>query len=56
MSLLEASVPGRVAPPPHPLELVDGPEFEVEAILDSKIMSDKLYYLVDWLSYSLSDR
>ena len=30
---------------------VDGPEFEVEAILDSKIMHNKLYYLVDWLGY-----
>ena len=60
VSLLEpwvpSSIPGRVVPPPPPLELVDGPKFEVEAILDSKIMSNKLYYLVDWLGYSLSDQ
>ena len=59
-SLLEpwvpSSIPGRVVPPQPPLELVDGPEFEVEAILDSKIMRNKLYYLVDWLGYSPSDR
>ena len=45
-------LPGRVIPPPPPIELVDGPEFEVEAILDSKIVRNKLYYLVDWLGYS----
>ena len=45
-----------VIPPPPPIQLVDGPEFEVEAILDSKIMRNKLYYLVDWLGYSPSDR
>ena len=60
VSLLEpwvpSSIPGRVVPPQPPLELVDGPEFEVEAILDSKIMRNKLYYLVDWLGYSPSDR
>ena len=35
-----------------PIELEDGPEYEVAAILDSKIVCNKLYYLVDWLGYS----
>ena len=60
VSLLEPWVPssmlGRVVPHPPPLELIDDPEFEVEAILDSKIMRNKLYYLVDWLGYSPSHR
>ena len=60
VSLLEpwtsSSIPGRVIPPPPPIELADGPEFEVEAILDSKIMRNKSYYLVDRLGYSASDR
>jgi hypothetical protein len=60
VSLLEpwtsTSIPGRVIPPPPPIQLVDGPEYEVEAILDSKILRNKLYYLVDWLGYSPTDR
>ena len=59
-SLLEpchtSSIPNRVVPPPPPLQLVDGPEYEVASILDSKIVRNKLYYLVDWLGYSPSDR
>ena len=47
-----SSIPGWVIPPPPPIELADGPE----ATLDSKIVSNKLYYLVDWLGYSPSDR
>ena len=53
VSLLEpyimSSIPDRVVLPPPPVQLVDGPEFEVKAILDSKIVRQKLYYLVDWL-------
>jgi hypothetical protein len=60
VSLLEpynaSSIPDRVVPPPPPVQLVDGPEFEVKAILDSKIVRKKLYYLVDWLGYTPNDR
>ena len=45
-----------VVPPPPPLQLADGPEYEVASILDSKIVRNKLYYLVDWLGYTPSDR
>ena len=52
-SLLEpchtSLIPNRVVPPPPSVQLVDGPEYEVTAILDSKIMRNKLYYLVDWV-------
>jgi hypothetical protein len=60
VSLLEPcatnSIPNRVVPPPPPLQLLDGPEYEVEAVLDSKINRNKLYYLVDWFGYSPKDR
>ena len=60
VSLLEpytsSSIPNRSIPPPPPVQLLDGPEYEVEAILDSKVMRNKLYYLVDWSGYSPNDR
>ena len=52
----ESTMPGRITQPPPPIELEDGPEYEVAAILDSKIVRNKLYYLVDWLGYSPSER
>ena len=60
VSLLEPyiinSIPDRVVLPPPLVELVDGREFEVKAILDSKIVHKKLYYLVDWSGYTPNDR
>ena len=54
-SLLEpcrnSSIHNHVVPPSPSVQLVDDPEYEVVAILDSKIMCNKLYYLVDWLGY-----
>ena len=54
-SLLEpcatSTIPHRVVPPPSVVQLADGPEYEVAAILDSKMIRNKLYYLVDWLGY-----
>ena len=39
VSLLEPyasnSIPGRIVPPPPPIEFDEGPEYEVKAILDS---------------------
>ena len=59
-SLLEpyqdSTVPGRIKPPPPPIELEGGLEYEVAAILQSNIVRNKLYYLVDWLGYSPSER
>ena len=57
-SLLEPyqdnTIPNRIIPPPPPIEFEDGHEYEVAAILDSKIVHNKLYNLVYWLGYSLS--
>ena len=59
-SLLEpcaaSTIPNRVTPPPPSVQLLDGPQYEVSAILDSKITRGKLYYLVDWLGYGPDDR
>ena len=52
----ESTIPGRITQPPPPIELEDGLEYEVAAILDSKIVHNKLYYLVDWLGYSPNER
>ena len=43
-------------PPPLSVQLANGPEYEVVVILDSKIVHNKLYYLVDWLGYPPNDR
>ena len=55
-SLLEPyqdnTIPSRIKQPPPPIELEDGPEYEVVAILDSKLVRIKLYYLVNWLGYN----
>jgi hypothetical protein len=60
VSLLEPyrtnTIPGRVQPPPPPIEVEGEEEFEVEEILDSRIRNGKLHYLVDWLGYGPSDR
>ena len=47
---------GRIAQPPRLIELEDGPEYEIASILDSKIVRNKLYYLVNWLGYSPNKR
>ena len=52
----QSIIPGHITQPPPPIELQDGPEYEVAAILDSQIVRNKLYYLVDWLGYSPYER
>ena len=60
VSLLEPyasnSIPNRIVPPPPPIKLDEGPEYEVKSILSSKVMKNKLYYFVDWLGYTTTDR
>ena len=52
----ERTILGRITQPPPPIELEDGPECKVVAILDSKIVRNKLYYLVDGLGFSPNER
>jgi hypothetical protein len=49
------ALPGRQPTRPPPIELVSGDEYEVEQILDSKLFRWKLYYLVLWKGYPLSE-
>ncbi len=60
VSLLEpympSTIPNRDVPPPPPITIDDHPEYEVAAILDSKFLRRKLYYLVDWVGYPPSER
>ena len=48
--------PGHIQLTPHPIQVAGFPEFEVRAILDSKIRMRKLLYFVDWVGYDISDR
>jgi hypothetical protein len=43
--------PNRTEPPPPPVEVDDSVEYEVEAILDSRIFRRKLQYLVKWKGF-----
>ena len=49
-------IAGYLMTSPPLVEFLDGPEFEVVVVLDSKIVRNKLYYLVDWLGYTPNDR
>jgi hypothetical protein len=46
----------RTPPPPPPIEIEGVEEFEVRQILDSKISSRRLYYLVEREGYAPCDR
>ena len=51
---LEDPIPGRRPCPPPLLEIVNGEkEFIVEQILDSKIINQKLWYLIKWDGYGI---
>jgi len=60
VSLLEPhlnnDIDGRVAPPPPPIEVTGDVEWEVEAILDSKMIRGRLKYFVDWKGFPPSER
>ena len=60
MSLLEPHVantfPRRVVNIPPPIEVDGIPEFEVQAVLDTRIRRRALQYFVDWVGYDESDR
>ena len=52
------TIPNRIQPPPPPVEIEGDTEYEIAAILDSKIdrrRSCKLLYLVRWSGYEGTD-
>jgi len=52
---IESDLPGRVQPPPPPVIIEDQIEYEAEEVLDSKIMRRRLFYLIKWKGYPVSD-
>lgn len=51
-----SQIPGRRTDPPPPVEIDNEIEYEVAAILDSKLQRKRLLFLVDWYGYGPSDR
>ena len=49
-------IPGRTARPPPPLVIAGEDEYEVEVILDSKVIRNRLFYFVHWKGYPISHR
>jgi hypothetical protein len=47
---------GRVQPAPPPDEIEGELEYEVEDVLDSKVVRGRLKYLVDWVGYGPEER
>ena len=59
VSLLEPApkdqIKGRRQPPPEPVQVLDDLQWEVKAILDSKIVRKNVQYLVEWLGFEDDD-
>jgi len=47
-------IPGRNQPPLPLIEVDGNKEYEVEEILDSKFVCEKLFYFVHWCRYAIS--
>jgi hypothetical protein len=51
----QSTIPGRMTEPASPVIIEDEVEYEVEAILDSKVSRRRLLYLVKWKGYPDSE-
>ena len=51
----ESDIPGRVQPSPPPVIVENQLEYEVEEVLDSRLLHNRLFYLVKWKGYPVSD-
>jgi len=51
----ESEIPGRTQPPPPPVIVENELEYEVEEILDSRLIRNRLLYLVKWKGYPVSE-
>ena len=52
---IEPDIPGRAQPPAPPVIVDNQPEYEVEEVLDAKLIHKRLFYLVKWKGYPISD-
>jgi hypothetical protein len=52
---IESDIPGRTQPPPAPVVVNNESEYEVEEVLDSKFSRHRLFYLVKWKGYPISE-
>ena len=50
-AVTENRFPNRCIPPPLPIIIDNEVEYEVESILDKKIIRNQVYYLVKWKGY-----
>ena len=49
----ENKIPGRIIPPPPPVEIDDVYEYEVDKIVDSRIIRNQLQYRIKWKHYGV---
>jgi len=52
---IESDIPSRTQPPPPSVIVDNEAEYEVEEILDSKFIRKRLFYLVKWKGYPISE-
>ena len=52
----ENDIPGRTQEPPPPIIIDNNEEYEIENIIDSRLVRNKLEYLVHWNGYDISTR
>ena len=53
---VESGIRGRKQEPPLPVEVEGELEYEVERVLDSRVVRGKLRYFVDWRGYGPESR
>jgi hypothetical protein len=49
-------IPNPIPPPPPPIEIDHNVEYEVEEILDSRLLHRRLEYFIYWKGYGISER
>jgi hypothetical protein len=50
-----STIPGRIHDPPPPIDVDGEHEYEVEDILNSRILNCQLQYFVHWHGYDVSE-
>jgi hypothetical protein len=53
---VESRIRGRKQEPPPPVEVEGELEYEVNRVLDSRVVRGRLRYLVDWIGYGPESR